>query len=322
MLNLFFHQLYQKYVTSPSSSSGASYTPTGATPSSASSKAKAPYDPLVDIPSAKENPEDGPFISLTSSYKPRAPLRPPVQVPPWAQHTAVGRQDWPGKNWDPSAANGHGHLRADVPRRSAIKRAFEHSWGAYVRDAWGEDEYWPLAKKGSNLSPTAGIGYTIIDALDSLLLMGLDEEYERARDWVRDVLDFEVEGALNTFETTIRILGGLLSAHYLASESPRYTSEKTLFLEKAVDLGDRLLGAFDSPSGLPWSSIDLADGKGIPGSGDRGLASLSEVGTLQLELKYLSHLTGDEKYWRKAEKVMAIIKRQLPQEGIAPIFIS
>ena len=106
-------------------------------------------------------------------------------------------------------------------------------------------------------------------------------------------------------KTTIRILGGLLSAHYLTSihSDPSIQDDAPSFLEMATDLGDRLIGAFDSPSGIPWSNINLARREGIPDRGNQGVASLAEAASLQLELKYLSHLTGDYVYWRKAEKV-------------------
>lgn len=76
-----------------------------------------------------------------------------------------------------------------------------------------------------------------------------------------------------------------------------------MYLDKSVDLADRLLGAFDSPSGIPWSGINLATRAGIPDRDNQGVASLAEAASLQLELKYLSHLTGDYIYWKKAEKV-------------------
>ena len=60
----------------------------------------------------------------------------------------------------------------------------------------------------------------------------------------------------------------------------------------------------------------------MPDVGNQGLASLSEAASLQLELKYLSHITGDYIYWKKAEKVTEIIRRQAIHDGIAPIFIS
>ena len=47
---------------------------------------------------------------------------------------------------------------------------------------------------------------------------------------------------MNLFETTIRILGGLLSAFYL-------TGGDRAFLYKSVELGMRMTPAFQSPSG-------------------------------------------------------------------------
>lgn len=163
-----------------------------------------------------------------------------------------------------------------------------------------------------------------MDSIDSLLIMDLIPEYKRARDWVRDHLNFDKDAQFNTFETTIRLLGGLLSAHYLSSthSSAAIQADAPLYLDLAIDLGERLLGAFTSPTGIPWSGINLATRQGIPDKDNQGVASLAEAASLQLELKYLSHLTGDYVYWKKAEKVTEIIRAQAIHDGIAPIFIS
>jgi mannosyl-oligosaccharide alpha-1,2-mannosidase len=74
-------------------------------------------------------------------------------------------------------------------------------------------------------------------------------------------------------------------------------------LAKAVDLANRILPAFDTPSGLPQPMINLSAGKGIPNDELPGLVSTAEVSTLQLEFRYLSYLTGNDIYWRKVENV-------------------
>ncbi|KAG7530912.1 hypothetical protein FFLO_04735 [Filobasidium floriforme] len=212
-----------------------------------------------------------------------------------------------------------------LSRKRSRGMRHQHSWKAYEENAWGADEYHPISKSGSYLtSNERGMGYTIVDSLDSLLLMGFDEEYERARDWVKDELSFDVPGKVNGFETIIRILGGLLSAYYLTSThtNPVYHDDSSLFLEKALDLSDRLLPLFDTPSGIPYSFIDLAARKAYPDADNGGMSSLAEAGTLQLEFKYLSEISGNPMYGEKAEHVMMLLDKQMPAEGVAPVLLN
>ncbi|KAG8709171.1 mannosyl-oligosaccharide alpha-1,2-mannosidase [Ceratobasidium sp. 394] len=98
-------------------------------------------------------------------------------------------------------------LGADVQKRDAVVSAFRHAYSAYERDAFGADEYHPLGQKGSNLTAAGGIGYTIVDSLDTIILMQqqgyeFDGEYERARNWVQDTLSFDRDANFNTFEVS------------------------------------------------------------------------------------------------------------------------
>ncbi len=67
----------------------------------------------------------------------------------------------------------------------------------------GADEYHPISRKGSNLTEAGGIGYTVVDALDTMLLMGLEAEYQRARTWVADKMTLERDADFNTFEVRL-----------------------------------------------------------------------------------------------------------------------
>lgn len=128
---------------------------------------------------------------------------------------------------------------------------------------------------------------------------------------------------MNSFETTIRILGGLLSAHYLSQVLPGASSRRDqVYLTKSIDLANRLLGAYNSPSGIPYASIHLASHRDLVSHADGGSSSTAEATTLQLEMKYLSNVTGDDVYWRKAEKVMEVIDGIRVTDGLVPIFIS
>lgn len=126
--------------------------------------------------------------------------------------------------------------------------------------------------------------------------MGLKEEFAEARQWVAKDLTFNRHGKFNTFEITIRVLGGLLSAYHLSHDA--------IFLEKSIDLAERIMPVFLTASGIPLSFVDLAERKGIPDTDNRGMSSTAEAATLQLEFKYLSYLTDDYVYWNAVEKVI------------------
>ncbi|KAI0253282.1 glycoside hydrolase [Lactifluus subvellereus] len=226
----------------------------------------------------------------------------------------LGQEAVPGKylpGWSLSTYVG---LEADIPKRDAVVAAFQHAWLAYERDAMGADEYHPISHDGSNLTQAGGIGYTVVDALDTMLLMELDAEYQRARNWVKHKMSFERDANFNTFETTIRVLGGLLSAYHLSGGD-------SLYLTRARDLADRMLPVFDTPSGLPMPMVNLQRRKGVWDEGNQRLVSTAEASTLQLEFRYLSELTDEDIYWKKAERVMAVLKSARMPPGLASIFM-
>lgn len=138
----------------------------------------------------------------------------------------------------------------DVERRQKVKEAMLHAWSSYEKYAWGQDELQPQTKNGIN--SFGGLGATLIDSLDTLYIMGLDEQFQRAREWVANSLDFNKDYDASVFETTIRVVGGLLSAYDLSNDK--------MFLEKARDIADRLLPAWDTASGVPYNIINLAHG--------------------------------------------------------------
>ncbi|EAQ93322.1 hypothetical protein CHGG_01557 [Chaetomium globosum CBS 148.51] len=193
----------------------------------------------------------------------------------------------------------------------------------------GQDEFHPESKTGRQMAPK-GLGWIIIDSLDTLMIMNSTKRLTHAREWLSTALTWDQDQDVNTFETTIRMLGGLLSAHYLSTEYPDLAPipdddpgkpGEDLYLEKAKDLADRLMAAFDSPSGVPYASVNLAKYKGIVSHADMGASSTAETTTLQLELKYLAKLTGEKDYWDKAENVMKLVDDNGAKDGLVPIFI-
>ncbi|TPR07779.1 hypothetical protein CAN33_0015545 [Aspergillus niger] len=152
--------------------------------------------------------------------------------------------------------------------------------------------------------------------------MNLTTRLSDARQWLDKNLTYDQDQDANTFETTIRMLGGLLSAHYLSTQLPDASSERDhVYLSKAVDLADRLLAAYDSGSGIPYASVNLAKREGIRSHADGGASSTAEAATVQLEMKYLSVTTGNDIYWRKAERVMEVLDSNGAKDGLVPIYV-
>ncbi|PYH96561.1 mannosyl-oligosaccharide 1,2-alpha-mannosidase [Aspergillus ellipticus CBS 707.79] len=208
------------------------------------------------------------------------------------------------------------------PHREEVREAFTTSWDAYAKYAWGQDRFHPISKTGSQMSPK-GLGWIIVDSLDTMMIMNLTTRLTDARRWIYWNLTYNQNQDVNTFETTIRMLGGLLSAHYLTTQLSHVSSRRDhVYLSKAVDLADRLLAAYESGSGIPYASVNIGKRKGIPSHMNGGASSTAEAATVQLEMKYLSNLTGDGVYWRKAEKVMEVLDNNGVQDGLVPIFVS
>lgn len=96
-----------------------------------------------------------------------------------------------------------------------------------------------------------------------------EAEIQRSEHWINDVLDFDIDAEVNVFETTIRMLGGLLSAYHLSDLLE--VGNKTVYLNKAIDLGDRLALAFlSTQTGIPYSSINLHSGQAVKNHADGG----------------------------------------------------
>ena len=103
--------------------------------------------------------------------------------------------------------------------------AFKHAWKGYKQHCWGKDELRPIS---GGCSTWFNLGLTLVDSLDTMWLMGLADEFDEARGWVENEMVIAQNRDVNLFETTIRSLGGLLSAYHL--------SEDEMFLHKAVSL--------------------------------------------------------------------------------------
>ena len=173
---------------------------------------------------------------------------------------------------------------SDCEKREKIKNAMKNAWNSYIKYALGYDFLNPLMQAGENLH---GFAYTVFDSLDSLLLMGLNDEYNFAVKWINESLEFD--GKVSFFETVIRCLGGLLSAYEMTNDS--------FLLKTAKKLGDRLTLAFNTTTKLPRVLVNLKDGSLEDHSWALGATLLADAGSCQIEFLALTHHTGDPKYF-------------------------
>ncbi|KLJ07432.1 hypothetical protein EMPG_17097 [Blastomyces silverae] len=165
-------------------------------------------------------------------------------------------------------------LSKQKPRQEAVKQSFIRAWNAYRSYAWMRDE-----------------------------IMDLKDEFHEAVRAVSNI-DFTTTETkeINVFETTIRYLGGLLSAYDLSGEQA--------LLTKATELGNILYAAFDTPNRMPvtrWKIHSAFLGLEQEAS---GFCLLAEIGSLTMEFTRLSQLTNDPKWYDAVHRIMKILEEQ------------
>lgn len=189
-----------------------------------------------------------------------------------------------------------------------VVEMMKFAWGNYRKLAFGQDHLDPVSGKVGNVWVDSAI--TLIDALSTLWLMDMKEEFAEAREFVR-TMKFKGNGLQSFFETEIRVLGGLLGAHSL--------SKDPVFLERAREVGDLLLNVFSDDHVFPASLVDL--GTGETSADHQGIKQIAEVASSQVEFQYLSHHTGDPRYAEKAQRVtdaLLQLHRENEVHGLIP----
>jgi mannosyl-oligosaccharide alpha-1,2-mannosidase len=181
-------------------------------------------------------------------------------------------------------------------RQSKVKDEFKRAWAGYRKHAWLHDELSPV--KGKFRDPFCGWAATLVDSLDTLWIMGLEEEFEDAVRGV-ETIDFTTSprGDIPVFETTIRYLGGLLAAYDVSGG--KYKS----LLDKAVQLGDILLGAFDTPNRMPVLFYQWRPAFASQPHRASQRANLAELGSLSMEFTRLAQLTKNPRYYDAVARV-------------------
>ncbi|KAK8401751.1 hypothetical protein O3P69_001103 [Scylla paramamosain] len=184
----------------------------------------------------------------------------------------------------------------DIRRlREEVRGMFYHAYDGYMRHAYPYDELRPLSCDGHDTWGSYSL--TLIDALDTLAVMGNKTEFQRVVGLILERTNFDVNINVSVFETNIRILGGLLSGHLMSRRMGSKVEEgwpcSGPLLRMAKDVADRLLPAFDTPTGMPYGTVNLREG--VP-DGETPITCTAGVGTYIVEFGTLSRLTGDPVY--------------------------
>ena len=222
-----------------------------------------------------------------------------VMARPSAAQTTLANSTPPISSTSQSVTPTAADLPSDAEMAERVRQEFRHAWDGYKQYAWGHDALKPLSKTYHDwygvpllMSP--------VDGLDTMILMGLNDEATQTREYIDKNLSFDRDVYVKNFEITIRLLGGLLSSYQL-------TGDKRL-LELADDLGTRLLPAFNSPTGMPHVFVNLRTGA-VRGD----VTNPAEVGTLLIEFGTLSKLTGKPVYYAKAKRALVeVYSRRSP----------
>ncbi|KAL0959971.1 hypothetical protein HGRIS_011633 [Hohenbuehelia grisea] len=145
--------------------------------------------------------------------------------------------------------------------------------------------------------------------------MGLDEFFKEGVEFASKI-DFsksQTPDTVSVFETTIRYLGGLLSAYELSGK------KFPVLVEKAKEVGDKMAFAWVGNNTVPFGFLNFTTNTPI-----KDTSNIAEAGTLSLEWATLSKYTGNDTYRRLAEgslRQIASLPDPLPglaAQGIDP----
>ncbi|XP_064635151.1 ER degradation-enhancing alpha-mannosidase-like protein 2 [Lineus longissimus] len=176
--------------------------------------------------------------------------------------------------------------------RDRVVKMFHHAYDGYMKHAYPYDELRPISCDGHDTWGSYSL--TLIDALDTLAVMGNYSEFRKVADLVIENIEFDDDINVSVFETNIRVVGGLISAHLLSKKAgmllePGWPCSGPL-LRMAESAARRLLPAFNTTTGMPYGTVNFRNG--VP-KGETTVTCTAGVGTFIVEFGALSKLTGD-----------------------------
>ena len=207
------------------------------------------------------------------------------------------------------------HKKTRQQRQAAIRATFERCWQSYRKHAWMKDELSPIS--GGSSDNFGGWAANLVDNLDNLWIMGLQADFNDALAAAADIdLSKSTSETVNVFETTIRHLGGFLSAYDVSGDKRALT--------KATEFGDMLLKAFDTPNRMPITRWKPQDALSSPQEADK-VVLVAEIGSLTMEFTRLSQVTGDPKWYDAVDRITQVFAAQQSRThlpGMWPVIVN
>lgn len=186
--------------------------------------------------------------------------------------------------------NGTTLKQIDVDYAERVKQEFLFAWKGYKEHAWESDYLKPISKSGA-LWYSEPLHLSHIEAMMTMKMMGLDAEFYESDQYLKANLNFDKDMSVSHFEIVIRLLGGLTALYQ--------HTEDLFYLEKATDLADRMLPVYNSPTGMPYTEVNLKTGQT---SGN--ISNPAQIGTLILEYGTLARLTGRDEFYEKPKRAL------------------
>ncbi|XP_067410605.1 ER degradation-enhancing alpha-mannosidase-like protein 2 isoform X3 [Emydura macquarii macquarii] len=199
--------------------------------------------------------------------------------------------------------------------RERVKAMFYHAYNNYLENAFPYDELRPLTCDGQDT--WGSFSLTLIDALDTLLILGNVSEFQRVVNVLQKSVDFDIDVNASVFETNIRVVGGLLSAHLLSKKAGVEVEVgwpcSGPLLRMAEEAARKLLPAFQTPTGMPYGTVNLLHGVN---PGETPVTCTAGIGTFIVEFATLSHLTGDQVFEDVARKALKALWKNRSDIGL------
>ncbi|OAF65252.1 hypothetical protein A3Q56_07035, partial [Intoshia linei] len=161
--------------------------------------------------------------------------------------------------------------------KKVVAEMLNHAIDSYMNFAFPADEILPLQCKIKERMDNWNGNYslTLIDTLDTLAVMEKYKKYEKYSILFLNNVYLKSDVNVSLFEANIRMLGGLISNHYIS---------KKLQKHKLV-------------LNLKYGVMDVSN---------TSLISIAHIGTLILEFGTISYLTGNDKYYNAVYKATEI----------------